>query len=88
MCSNRLSAIDPAIQRRAAEIFTFSRPNTEQRATVLAGAFHDSGLTDKEIAKLAELTGPTKERDYGYTSPTSPPDSSQRRSSTPCPIGR
>lgn len=67
MCSNRLSAIDPAIQRRAAEIFTFSRPNTEQRAAVLAAAFHDSGLSDQEIAELAELTGPTEDRDYGYT---------------------
>jgi AAA+ superfamily predicted ATPase len=67
MCSNRLGAIDPAIQRRAAEIFIFSRPNTEQRETVLASAFHDSGLSDEEIRQLAELTGPTKERDYGYT---------------------
>ena len=67
MCSNRLSAIDPAIQRRAAEIFIFTRPNTEQRTRILEGAFHDSGLTDKQIAKLAELTGPTKEREYGYT---------------------
>jgi len=67
MCSNRLSAIDPAIQRRAAEIFTFRRPNTEQRTRILVRAFHDSGMTNEEIAKLAELTGPTKKRVYGYT---------------------
>jgi ATPase family associated with various cellular activities (AAA) len=88
MCSNRSSAIDPAIQRRAAEIFTFSRPNTEQRATVLAGAFHDSGLTDQEIAKLAELTGPTETRDYRYTFSDLTTGLSPQQFSTPFPTGR
>lgn len=67
MCSNRLSAIDPAVQRRAADIVEFSRPDTEQRAAVLSRAFADAGLTDKEIEKLAKATGPAPGRDYGYT---------------------
>ena len=35
MCTNRLSAIDPAVQRRAAHIIEFTRPNKEQAAAVL-----------------------------------------------------
>jgi AAA+ superfamily predicted ATPase len=36
MCTNRLGALDPAIQRRAAEILSFSRPTRMQRAAVIA----------------------------------------------------
>ena len=35
LCTNRLSAIDPAVQRRAAAIFVLERPNPEQRLAVL-----------------------------------------------------
>jgi SpoVK/Ycf46/Vps4 family AAA+-type ATPase len=35
MCTNRKSAIDPAVQRRAAQIFEFERPNEAQRAEIL-----------------------------------------------------
>ena len=35
LCTNRLSAIDPAVQRRAADIFEFRRPNDAQRRAVL-----------------------------------------------------
>ena len=36
MCTNRLSALDPAVRRRAADVFSFSRPNDEQRGIVLS----------------------------------------------------
>ena len=67
MCSNRLSSLDPAIQRRAADIVEFCRPTHEQRVIVLARAFSDAGLTDDEIDQLAKVTGERDDRPYGYT---------------------
>lgn len=54
MSTNRLSAIDPAIQRRAAELFKFERPNATQRRTVLA-ELECFGFTKKEIDNLAKV---------------------------------
>ncbi len=67
MCTNRPSAIDPAIHRRAAAIFDFGRPNDEQRGEVLRRAFGEGGIPSSDLARLVELTGPTQGRDYGYT---------------------
>ncbi len=67
MCTNRESAIDPAVRRRAARIFDFERPGAEQRATVLGRAFDGAGFGEEEIKSLVEITGPTDERKYGYT---------------------
>ncbi len=35
LCTNRLTSIDPAVLRRAAEIFEFRRPNEVQRRAVV-----------------------------------------------------
>src|ERR1700735_5768023 len=35
MCTNRLDALDPAIRRRAAATFTFTRPDEQQRHAFL-----------------------------------------------------
>ena len=67
MCTNRGSAIDPAVHRRAARIFDFARPNAEQRAAVLGRAFEGAGFGTKDIKKLVDLTGATDGRKYGYT---------------------
>jgi AAA+ superfamily predicted ATPase len=67
LCTNRLGRIDPAVQRRAAEVFTFSRPTEAQRRVVLAGALEETGFTEVQLDQLAALTGTTKERDYGWT---------------------
>lgn len=67
MCTNRKSAIDPAVQRRAAHIFEFDRPNDDQRADVLRRAFDGAGLTDDDLGNLVERTGPVGGRQYGYT---------------------
>lgn len=67
MCTNRGSAIDPAIRRRAAAIFEFERPNDEQRAVILKRAFKGTGMSDADLRKLVELTGPGNGRGYGYT---------------------
>lgn len=67
MCTNRVGAIDPAVQRRAAAVVTFSRPNDAQRRTVLSDAFGDLGLTASQLKELVQLTGPRDGREYGYT---------------------
>jgi SpoVK/Ycf46/Vps4 family AAA+-type ATPase len=67
MCTNRSSAIDPAIKRRAAQIFHFERPNEAQRADVLRRAFEGAGLSQSDLADLVARTGPGEGRPYGYT---------------------
>lgn len=67
MCTNRLDAIDPAVRRRAAEIFEFRRPDFDQRLAVLSNALADAGLSDKELRTLAELTGAGPDGRPGYT---------------------
>ena len=63
MCTNRLGAIDPAVQRRAAEIFTFSRPNREQRQAVLS-ELSCFGFDDKQIDQLARIRD---KQEIGFT---------------------
>lgn len=67
MCTNRLDALDPAVTRRAAAIFSFERPNDEQRRTLLDGLLDGFGIAPADIAKLVKLTGPRSGRDYGAT---------------------
>ncbi len=57
LCTNRLSAIDPAVQRRAAEIFSFHRPDAEQRRAVLEGPLGEAGLRAAEIEQIVVVTG-------------------------------
>ncbi len=58
MCTNRLKALDPAVQRRAAEILTFSRPNDEQRHYLLHSKLTGLGLNSTAVEELVRLTGP------------------------------
>lgn len=67
MCTNRLDAIDPAVRRRAAEVFEFRRPNFEQRLAILQQGLGDAGLTDQELGCLAEITGEGPGGRWGYT---------------------
>lgn len=67
MCTNRLSALDPAIKRRAADILSFVRPNDAQRQAVLAPALSQLGLSQTQIAGIMAATGPQKDRPYGFT---------------------
>jgi AAA+ superfamily predicted ATPase len=67
LCTNRLTAIDPAVQRRAASIRTFVRPNREQRKALLAVLLQGAKLPDTQLDDLAEATGETKDRPYGFT---------------------
>lgn len=67
MCTNRLTSLDPAIQRRACEIFIFNRPNAKERCQLLSDSLEGTGLADSVLAELAELTGKQQDRTYGFT---------------------
>jgi AAA+ superfamily predicted ATPase len=67
LCTNRISAIDPAVQRRAADIFIFERPSPVQRNAVLEAPLTEAGFTKKEIDEIIKRTGDTEGRKYGFT---------------------
>src|SRR5208283_372531 len=58
LCTNRLSAIDPAVHRRAADIFQFTRPDSSQRRAVLEAPLTEAGFSSPEIDRIVEMTGP------------------------------
>jgi AAA+ superfamily predicted ATPase len=66
LCTNRVGALDPAIMRRSAATFTFSRPDDEQRHAVLIQALRGITLAPQTIPQLVSLTGPTHTRP-GFT---------------------
>lgn len=66
MCTNRPDALDPAVLRRAAAVFTFGRPTAEQRRAVLEGALDGLGIDAGDIDTLVDATGDAADRP-GYT---------------------
>jgi SpoVK/Ycf46/Vps4 family AAA+-type ATPase len=67
MCTNRLSALDPAVRRRAAEVLSFSRPNDEQRRYVFHHRLAPLGLASQHIDALVKATGSQNGHDMGFT---------------------
>ena len=67
LCTNRLSAVDPAVRRRAAEIFEFTRPNEEQRTAVLTKPLEEVGFTTKEIDQIVQMTGKGEKHTESFT---------------------
>lgn len=67
MCTNRLSALDPAVRRRAADVLSFSRPHDEQRGHVLTSRLGPLGFSKASIEDLVKATGPRPGRDIGLT---------------------
>ena len=68
MCTNRLSALDPAVRRRAADVLSFARPDDEQRRFVLSNRLEPIGLGRHHIDALVAATGPQRGvRGYGFT---------------------
>ncbi|BBY29940.1 AAA family ATPase [Mycolicibacterium sediminis] len=67
MCTNRLTALDPAVKRRAAATFEFGRPNDEQRRQVITTAFKNYDLAADTIDKLVIATGPQAPDRCGFT---------------------
>ena len=67
MCTNRVSAIDPAIRRRAAAVFEFTRPSLELRCKLLTDRLVGTGLREHDLSEIAEAMGETRQRPFGYT---------------------
>lgn len=67
LCTNRLSAVDPAVRRRAAEIFEFARPNDEQRRAVLSKPLEEVGFKSEEIEQIVQASGKTTAHEEGFT---------------------
>jgi SpoVK/Ycf46/Vps4 family AAA+-type ATPase len=67
LSTNRLNSIDPAVQRRAADIVTFRRPNDEQRKAVLQKPLEELGFSPKDILEVVKHTGPGKPGEEGFT---------------------
>ncbi|HEX8495353.1 MAG TPA: AAA family ATPase [Pyrinomonadaceae bacterium] len=59
LCTNRVSALDPAVLRRAARIETFQRPDDSEREQLIRMDCEGIGLSDSEIRELVGLTGPS-----------------------------
>ncbi|HRQ59741.1 MAG TPA: ATP-binding protein [Azoarcus taiwanensis] len=66
LCTNRLSVLDPALQRRAAIVEEFTRPDDSERQALLTMDLQGVGLTDREIKDLVAATGP-RNRQPGWT---------------------
>jgi AAA+ superfamily predicted ATPase len=66
MCTNRLSALDPAVRRRAADILVFTRPDYGQRRVVLHDALSPLGFSQADIEAMVRATGPKDGRSYGF----------------------
>lgn len=67
MCTNRLSALDPAVKRRAADILAFGRPDADQRRALLSAALSELAFSPSDIEKLVAATGPRKDNPVGFT---------------------
>lgn len=66
LCTNRLSVLDAALQRRAAIAEEFTRPNDKERHDLLAMDLEGVGLADREINELVVATGP-RSKQPGWT---------------------
>jgi AAA+ superfamily predicted ATPase len=56
LCTNRLSAIDPAVQRRAADVFEFKRPTEAQRRAILEPLITEAGFRPQDVERLVQRT--------------------------------
>lgn len=55
--TNRVSVLDPAFKRRATSVFTFTRPDADQRTRLLKRIFGEA-LSSHDIGRLAKASGP------------------------------
>lgn len=62
LCTNRLSVVDAALQRRAAIVEEFRRPDADERKALFEMDLQGLRLTDKQFQELAALTGERSER--------------------------
>ncbi|QIL82455.1 AAA family ATPase [Diaphorobacter sp. HDW4A] len=66
LCTNRLSVLDPALQRRAAIVEEFTRPDDSERQALLTMDLEGVGLTEREIKELVAATG-ARNKQPGWT---------------------
>ena len=57
LCTNRVVALDPALQRRASVIEEFTRPSGEERRQLFAMDLSALSLTEAQLADLVKITG-------------------------------
>ena len=57
MCTNRLDALDPAVERRAADVLRFERPTSKQRLDVIGPALQHLGISEQMITSIVDATG-------------------------------
>ena len=57
LCTNRLSALDAALRRRAAIIEEFRRPSDEERRQLFTMDLAGLGLAHTQLAELVAATG-------------------------------
>ena len=62
LCTNRLTALDPALARRAAIVETFSRPGEDERRELLTLDLAGLNLAPKQFEQLVQLTGARDDR--------------------------
>jgi AAA+ superfamily predicted ATPase len=67
MCTNRLTALDPAVRRRSADILQFSRPTDDQRRHIFERWLGAAGFKKSDLDALVQATGESGHRGYGYT---------------------
>ena len=67
MCTNRLTALDPAVRRRAAAILAFQRPDETQRRAALGPMLEQLGFSQSHIDEIVAATGSQKTVEYGFT---------------------
>lgn len=67
MSTNRVGAVDPAIRRRAAAVFEFTRPNKELRLKLLSLKLAGTGLSERDLSEISDSMGENKKREYPYT---------------------
>jgi SpoVK/Ycf46/Vps4 family AAA+-type ATPase len=58
LCTNRLSIVDAALQRRATIVEEFTRPTDRERAQLLTQDLVGVTLTKEQLVELVRLTGP------------------------------
>ena len=56
-CTNRMTVLDPALQRRAAIIEEFKRPTPDERRQLFAMDLGALSLSEPQIAQLVDATG-------------------------------
>jgi SpoVK/Ycf46/Vps4 family AAA+-type ATPase len=57
LCTNRLSVLDAAVQRRAAVVEEFKRPTAEERRALFAMDLAALSLSEAELSRLVDATG-------------------------------